>query len=68
MTTTDPALSGNMLDAFLTTLVSLLQDIIQLMRDIILFQYNGVTLSFFDFIFALLVIDAIFIFYFFLRN
>ena len=51
MTTTDPALSGNMLDAFLTTLVSLLQDIIQLMRDIILFQYNGVTLTFFDFIF-----------------
>lgn len=68
MTTTDPALSGSALDSFLTTIVSLLQDIIQLMRDIVLFQYNGFTMTFFDFMFALIVLDVFFIFIFLLRK
>lgn len=65
---TDPALANSALDAFLTTLVSLLQDIVQLMRDIVLFQYNGVTMTFFDLLFALVLIDFFFLFYLLMRR
>ena len=65
---TDPALANSALDAFLTTLVSLMQDIVQLMREIVLFQYNGVTMTFFDFLFALALIDFFFLFYLLMRR
>ncbi len=65
---TDPALANSALDAFLTTLVSLMQDIVQLMRDIVLFQYNGVTMTFFDLLFALVLIDFFFLFYLLMRR
>lgn len=65
---TDPALANSALDAFLTTLVSLMQDIVQLMRDIVLFQYNGVTMTFFDLLFSLVLIDFFFLFYLLMRR
>lgn len=66
--TTDPALSDGVLDAFLNTIVSLLQDIIQLLRDIVLIEYGGVSLTFFDLFFGLLILDFFYFVYVFVRR
>ena len=65
---TDTALSNGVLDSFLDTLVSLIQDIFQLLQDLVIIEYNDMSMSFFDLFLFLLLLDFFFLFYLLLRK
>ncbi|MBQ4134034.1 MAG: hypothetical protein IJD66_00815 [Methanocorpusculum sp.] len=65
---TDTALSNGVLDSFLDTLVSLIQDIFQLLQDLVIIEYNNMSMSFFDLFLFLLLLDFFFLFYLLLRK